>query len=204
MAMPAEIAHTTSAANHSTNEAAPDPDATTSPRKTKGKASPSFRPASEVRANAGSPWSPSPGAGTPRSPARTGSVGASAAASTIAAPSESPIPQKPRAATATIVTGITTPRRSRVVRHSRSRRAWSIRRPVAKSATITESSLSRSSTSASPTAVNHGASSSATPTAPRTPIVRYTIAGENERPLWWLSVRIATSTASPPNASATT
>jgi hypothetical protein len=83
------------------------------------------------------------------SPARTGSVGASALASRIAAATGSPITQTPYAATAAIVSGIVTTRSRATDPHAR---AWSGRSsfsPVEKSAITTASSLRRSISSAS-------------------------------------------------------
>ena len=103
--------------------ASPSPSrrSTNSPRKTNGNARPSFSPASAVTAKRGSRSSSSPGGPMPRSPASTGSVGASIAPSRIAAPTLSPIAVVPHSATAAIVSGIAMPSSRHTVVHSRER-----------------------------------------------------------------------------------
>ena len=78
------------------------------------------------------------------SPASTGSVGASIAPSTIAAPSESPITPVPNRTTAPIVSGIATTSRRATPPHDSRFRGRSSFSPVPNRAMITASSVSRS------------------------------------------------------------
>ena len=95
IATPTTTAYTTSARIHSGSQPAPGRPETKSASTTNGKARPSLSPASAVTANLVSLSSSSPGGPTPMSPASTGSVGASALASRIAAASGRPITQTP-------------------------------------------------------------------------------------------------------------
>src|SRR3954447_343734 len=95
IATPAASGYSTSPSAQSTP---PELSATTRPSTTNGNASPSLKPASAVIAKRGSSSRSSPGGPIPMSPASTGSVGASAAASTIAAPVERPSSAPPSSA----------------------------------------------------------------------------------------------------------
>ena len=106
------------------------------------------------------------------SPARTGSVGASAAPSTIAAPSESPSTAVPNSATAPIVSGMAMASRRATEPHERQRSGRSSFRPAENSAMITASSAARSTVWASSTGSSQPRFSTPTAIAPATPSAR--------------------------------
>ena len=110
---------------------------------TKGKAVPSFRPASPVRANRSR--SRSVGSVTWTSEASTGSVGARIAPSRIAAPHGRPSPTTPATATRPIVTTIEPEARRTGSSQSASRRPTRSFSPAVNSETITATSVNRSS-----------------------------------------------------------
>jgi hypothetical protein len=113
-------------------------------RCTNGKAKPSLRPASEVRAKRASPSSPDRGGPTWTSEASTGSVGARAPPSSRAEARPSPRPWTPIRVTATMLSGMVTA----ISRQDEFQRRQPIRRsifsPAPISETITTISVSRS------------------------------------------------------------
>ncbi len=113
-------------------------------RWTKGKASPSFSPASAVSVKRTSSSSPVPGGPTCTSPASTGSVGASAAPSSSAAASDRPRPQCPMAAMARMQSGMASASSRQVAAQARRPTRRSSFSPAPVSATMTTNSVSRS------------------------------------------------------------
>ena len=128
------------------------------PSSTNGAASPSLAPASAVSAKLGSCSASSPGGPTPMSPASTGSVGASTAPRITAAPSERPITSDANTATAAMVSGIATAISRTTEPHSRHRSRRSSFSPDEKSAKISATSATCSSTLASSSGSIHSMS----------------------------------------------
>ena len=112
------------------------------PNMTNGNAAPSLRPASPVSPKRSR--SRSRASETCTSPARTGSVGASAAAKMMDAPADMSSAQYANAATAAIVTTIATVARRNGTPQCRPRSVLPRLEPVAKSEISTASSHSRS------------------------------------------------------------
>ncbi len=113
---------------------------------TKGKAKPSLRPASDVRAKRTSPFSPWPGGPVCTSAASTGSVGESAAPSNRLAAQPRPRKDRPISIMPQMVSGIAMRSRRQVEAQRRQPKGRSRRSPAPINAMMTTASVTRSAT----------------------------------------------------------
>jgi hypothetical protein len=170
------MAYTTSARSQSTHHALIASNVCEAPKTasmTNGKASPSFRPASEVSVKrASSSISSSPGPVTCTSSARTGSVGARLAPSRTAIGMVSPSAHAPSSATPAIVTGMATSSMSSVERQAASVSGRSSFTPAPNSDTMTANSAIRVRISGSSVGSNQPASAMRRPAPMASPSTR--------------------------------
>jgi hypothetical protein len=123
---------------------------------------------------------PSPGPASWTSPASTGSVGASTAASRTAAAGASPMRPHPRTATAAMVSGIVTASSRHVVPQRRHDSGRSIERPTPMIATMTVISVRRSAISPWFRGLTSGNGTGGSPTS--SPTAANAMAAETARP----------------------
>ncbi|MDQ1053421.1 hypothetical protein QE394_001349 [Arthrobacter sp. SORGH_AS 212] len=172
-------------------------------RYTKGKASPSLSPASDVRPNRTSsslsvPSSSSAGSPTCTSEARTGSVGARPDATSSAAPRPRPRNHSPSSVSSRMHSGMAIPRRRHVVDQPLRPRGRSSARPAPIRETITQ--ISDRCRTKSPCARGSGSGSVGIRANAAIPDPRKTIGMENGMFRSSLGSTAATKTATPATA----